>query len=225
MSLIEDGVLGVHIVAGFLALGAGAGAALTTKGGLRHRRFGRAYVYAMAVVSATALGLLAFEQSVGRIVLGLIAVFSFYFAFSGYRVLSRKRAIDTPGTADWVGLAAFVTSAVGMLGAGAWFLLTGVTFGTVLVVFGVIALVFARADFVAFRASDLDPRAWFFEHIRRMGGAYIATVSAFTVVNATFLPTVARWLLPTVVGTLAIWYVSRQYRQGSATNRPTETGD
>ena len=91
------------MVAGFVALFAGVGALATEKGGLRHRRLGRVYVYGMAVVSGTALGLLAIDQSVARVFLGLVAVVSFYFAFSGYRVLSRKSRADDAetGSSPW----------------------------------------------------------------------------------------------------------------------------
>ncbi|MFC7098962.1 DUF2306 domain-containing protein [Halobaculum marinum] len=223
MAILEDAVLGVHIAAGFLALAAGAGALVTEKGGRRHRRLGRTYVGGMAVVSATALGLLALEQSVGRIVLGLIAVFSFYFAFSGYRVLSRKRPRDAPERIDWAAAGLLAAAGVGMIGLGATFVLDGVDFGVVLLVFGGLAFVFFVSDVRQFRATETPPRTWFFEHVKRMGGAYIATVTAFAVVNATFLPTVARWLVPTVVGTVAIRLATRRYqRQFASGGQPAD---
>lgn len=211
MALLEGAVLGVHIVAGFLALAAGGGALLTEKGGHRHRLLGRTYVYAMAVVSGTALGLLAIDWTRSRVLLGLVAVFSFYFAFSGYRVLSRKRPVDEPGRVDWAATVLLGATGVALLGMGGWFLADGIDFGTVAVVFGGIALVFTGNDVRQFRATDVDPRAWFFAHLQRMGGAYIATVTAFVTVNVTFLPAVVVWLTPTVVGTVGIWYVSRKY--------------
>ncbi|WP_324756715.1 hypothetical protein [Haloarcula montana] len=82
MTLIEDLTLGTHVVAGFVALGGGLGAFVTAKGGRRHRRFGMAYVYAMAVVSGTSLALYALDPTSFRLFLSLVAVFSFYFAFS-----------------------------------------------------------------------------------------------------------------------------------------------
>ncbi|WP_267641347.1 hypothetical protein [Haloarchaeobius amylolyticus] len=213
MNTIESVVLGVHIVAGFVALFAGAGAIVTEKGGTRHRRLGRTYVYGMAVVSTTALGLLAIEQSVGRIFLGLVAIFSFYFAYSGYRVLSRKRPADRAETEDWVAVALFGLSGVGLLAMGGWFSLAGEAFAVVMFVFGAIATVIAGQDVQRFRAATTEPREWFFEHLQRMGGAYIATVTAFGTVNFTFLPQIARWLAPTLVGGIAIWYAARRYRQ------------
>jgi hypothetical protein len=165
----------------------------------------------MAVVSATALGLLAIAPSTDRVFLGLVAVFSFYFAFSGYRVLSRKRPADGAAPVDWVAVGLLGLTGVALLGMGGWSLAAGTDFGVVMLVFGAIALVFAASDVRSFRSADADRRAWFFQHLQRMGGAYIATVTAFATVNATFLPTVARWLLPTALGSVAIWYVSRRY--------------
>jgi hypothetical protein len=49
--------------------------------------------------------------------------------------------------------------------------------------------------------------------MRNMLAAYVATLSAFSVVNLTFLPTVARWLWPTIVGTTGIVLWSRHYRR------------
>ena len=76
--------LSLHIVAGFVALFDGAGAFLTKKGGLTHRRFGRAYVYSMAFVAGSALALFIYDATPTRQFLALVAVFSFYFVFSGY---------------------------------------------------------------------------------------------------------------------------------------------
>jgi uncharacterized membrane protein YjjB (DUF3815 family) len=46
-----------------------------------------------------------------------------------------------------------------------------------------------------------------------MLAAYIATVTAFSVVNFKFLPPIARWLWATVVGTMGIIIWTRYYRK------------
>jgi len=203
-------VLGGHVLAGFAALGAGGGAFLTEKGGRRHRLFGRAFVYAMVVVAATSVALYALEPSTFRLFLALVAVFSFYFVFSGYRVLARKRPADSPGRLDWAAVALTVLAGLGLLAMGARLLLAGGRFGAVMLAFGGIATALGAADVRSFRA-ETDPGEWVVSHLTRMGGAYIATVSAFSAVNFTFLPTVLRWLWPTLVGTPVLVYLARQY--------------
>jgi uncharacterized membrane protein len=114
----EGVVLAGHILAGFVALGTGGAAFLTKKGGRRHRFAGRAFVYAMAVVAATSLVLYVLSPTTFRLFLALVAVFSFYFVFSGYRVLARKRPADTPQRVDWLAVGLLVVAGVGLLGMG-----------------------------------------------------------------------------------------------------------
>ncbi|WP_436907158.1 hypothetical protein [Halosimplex marinum] len=208
----EELTLWAHIAAGFVALFAGLGAFLTEKGGRRHRRLGRGYVYAMAFVSGSALALFAFDATDLRRFLALVAVFSFYFAFSGYRVLGRKRPADGAATVDWLAVGLVGAASVALLAMGGVMAVDGDPFGPVALVFGGIGAVFAGTDALKFR-RERDPGAWVPEHVTRMGAAYIATVTAFATVNFGFLPTAARWLGPTVVGTPVLIYLSATYKE------------
>lgn len=205
----------LHIASGTIALLVAPAAMLTVKGGLAHRRWGKIYFWAMALVAATAVVLGLWRPNV---FLTLLALFSFYMAFSGYRVLFRKQPAQGlgPQAIDWA--AALVTLAastglvvLGLLRPGAiWQRL-----GIVPVVFGVLGIVLAGLDVWKFVRPPDDRRAWWFAHMTGMLGAYIATVSAFSVVNFTFLPTTARWLWPTVIGTplIVLWitYYKRRF--------------
>src|SRR4030095_4281354 len=99
----------LHIAAGTVALFVAPAAMLTVKGGRAHRRWGKIYFWTMAVVAATAVALSLWRP---RIFLTLLAVFSFYMAFSGYRALGRKRPVQGQGPRpiDWA--AALLTLAV-----------------------------------------------------------------------------------------------------------------
>lgn len=212
MTVVETAVLVVHILAGFLALFAGLGALGTRKGGRRHRLAGRSFVYAMAVVSGTAIALYPLDPGFQRFFLALIAVFSFYFAFSGYRVLSRKRPGDAPESVDWAAVGAFAVASAGILAIGGLQYLAGRGFAPVLLVFGAIGTTFAASDVRTFRARPA-PGEWVGEHVIRMGAAYIAAVSAFSAVNFLFLPRVARWLWPTALGVPLFVVLRRRYER------------
>ena len=207
MEILFTIVRSVHISAGTLALVLAPLAMLTVKGGRAHRLWGKIYFWSMAVVASTAVGMGLWRP---KIFLALLAVFSFYMAFAGYRALSRKRPAQGQGPAalDWA--AALVTFAVsaalvvlGLVRPGpSWQRL-----GIVPVVFGALGMILAGLDIGKFVRPPADRNAWWFAHMGGMLGSYIATVSAFSVVNFTFLPIAVRWLWPTVIGTplIAVW--------------------
>ena len=127
--------LAIHISAGAMAFLLAPVALATAKGGKQHKRWGKVYLWSMGVVAATALPM-AFFFPVRF--LALVAVFSFYFAFSGYRVL-RLKELARGGNAepvDWIaGVVTFCSSA--LLAWLSWFRpasievlpLVGVVFG------------------------------------------------------------------------------------------------
>jgi uncharacterized membrane protein len=212
MVTLEGGTLGAHVAVGFVALFAGLGALATTKGGLRHRQFGRVYVAAMAGVSGSALALFPMDPTPDRQFLALIAVFSFYFAVSGYRVLGRKGPDDDPTALDWAAVGLFGLASLGLVATGVLRYQGGSAFAPVLLVFGGIGTVFAATDVWKFRQGT-EAGAWVSEHVIRMGAGYIATVTAFSSVNFLFLPVVARWLWPTLLGTPLLVYFGRVYEE------------
>jgi hypothetical protein len=102
--------LAVHIAAGAGSFLFAPIALATAKGGKQHRRWGMVYLWCMGIVAGTALPMAIYRPV---LFLALVAVFSFYFAFSGYRVLKLK---DLPrgGSAkpiDWfAGIFTFCSS-------------------------------------------------------------------------------------------------------------------
>jgi uncharacterized membrane protein len=91
LPVVIQAIRWTHILAGFTAFFIAPVPLLTAKGGKTHRRWGKIYFSSMAVMAVTAM-VLALWRPV--LFLAFIAVFSFYFAFRGYRVLSRKRPLE-----------------------------------------------------------------------------------------------------------------------------------
>ena len=202
-------VLWIHIFFGAIALFVAPAAMLTAKGGLWHRRWGKIYFWSITVVAMTAV-VMSFIRS-GLFFL-LVALFSFYLAFTGYRVLSRKTPQHRPGKMDWAAAFMMVFSGVTLVAYGIYLMLTS-SYGIVPIVFGVIGLLFGLSDIRDFRRHPPEKMAWWYSHMARMLSAYIATVTAFSVVNFRFLPPVPRWLWATVVGTAGIVIWTRYYRK------------
>lgn len=209
MMTVETTVLWLHIAAGALAVLTGLGALATKKGSPRHKRVGRVYVAAMAVVVVTVVPLFVLDPTFFRTFLLLVAVFSGYFAFSGYRAVGRKRPSDDPARVDWVVAAVTAVSCLVLGGWGVSLVASGDSFGVVMVVFGGIGSALGLVDLRAFQSGSERP--WLPNHLSRMVGAYIATVTAVSVVNLTVVPDLVAWFWPTAVGVPLIWYWQATY--------------
>ena len=72
-----------------------------------------------------------------------------------------------------------------------------------------------RRDFSNYRGQVKEKNYWLLMHLQRMTGAYIASATAFLVVNAKYipfeLPAFVFWLLPTAVLTPLIVSWSKKY--------------
>ncbi|MFN8300373.1 MAG: hypothetical protein U0T75_14830 [Chitinophagales bacterium] len=189
-------LLYTHIVSGMIALASGAVTLSLAKGGKLHRRIGLVFFMAMLLVSFSALAISIITHN--NFLLA-IAVFSFYMNFTGYRFLQNK--IFKYQWFDWAVLLS------GGLIAG--FMVT--TLNTVLVVFGALLSVMVVQDVLKqTRGEEVIKQARrrkVLDHIGRMVGTYIATCTAFLVVNVKNVnPAWLPWLLPTFIGTPFIFY-------------------
>ncbi len=209
MAVVELWSLWLHIAAGTVAVVAGAGALLAKKGGRRHRQAGKLFLVSMALVVATVFVLFGIDPTTFRSILTLVAVFSGYLAFSGYRTLSRKRPADGADLIDWVAAGSVILASLALGGWGSTWSLNGNPFGIVMVVFGGIGVAYGAMDVRAFTRTESSE--WKVRHLQRMVAAVIATVSAVSAVNLTSILGIAAWLWPTAVGVPLIYYWSRKY--------------
>ncbi len=206
--------LTIHIAAGGGSFLLGPVALATAKGGKQHKRWGKVYLWSMGAVAATAVPM-AFFFPVHF--LALVAVFSFYMAFAGFRVLRLK---DLPrggsaNTIDWI--AAVVTFASSVLLAWlSWFKPSTIEVIRVVgVVFGFIGMSAAVRQMIWFVLKPKEKMFWWYGHLGNFIGSYIAAWSAFSVV------TLGRvmgnhwyvWLWPSMVGVPAIVVTTAYYRR------------
>ena len=93
MDEIFKAALIIHLLFGSVALFVAPAAMVTSKGGLWHRRWGKLFFWAIAGVAITAVVMSLIRSGLFFL---LVAVFSFYLAFTGYRVLYRKTRSGAP---------------------------------------------------------------------------------------------------------------------------------
>ena len=153
--------LGVHITAGAAAFLLAPIALATAKGGKQHKRWGMVYLWAMGTVAATALPMALYRPV---LFLALVAVFSFYLAFSAYRVL-RLKDLPRGGHAkaiDWfAAVFTFVSSAfLGVLAI--WRPALVQHMGIVAIVFGLIGIRAALGQMASFLWKPKEKMFWWY---------------------------------------------------------------
>lgn len=219
MNTVVTSLLITHIAAGCLALLAGLIPMFSQKGNGLHKRAGMVFVYCMIAVAITALLLCVLQPfKLMRLFLTGIAVFSFYLTITGWRATRQKTS--GPMAIDQVLAYTTLVVSAAMIGFGLYLLvMNGASFfPIVFTFFGVLTGVFARKD-VTLYGKPVEKLHWFFQHITRMGGAYIATFTAALVTNMgrivpadapDWIPTVG-WIAPSVVGGMLIARTVRYY--------------
>jgi hypothetical protein len=149
--------------------------------------------------------------------LALVAVFSFYSSFAGYRIL-RLKDLARGGYAkpvDWVaGIVTFATSTL-LLWLSLFRPASIEVIPVVGMVFGIIGIMLAVGQMRRFISKPTDKMFWWYAHLGSFIGSYIAAWSAFSVV------TLARvlgnewyiWLWPSMVGVPAIIATTAYYKR------------
>lgn len=214
-------LLAVHIAAGSLSFLLAPVALVTAKGGRAHRRWGMVYLWSMGTVAATALPMALYRPV---LFLALVAIFSFYSAFSGYRVLKLK---DLPrgGRAkpiDWIaGVFTFCSSAT-LAALGIFRPYVVQDMGIVAVAFGLLGMWLAFSELRTFILKPKEKMFWWYTHLGNFIGSYIAAWSAFSVVTLSRVlgSTWYVWLWPTIVGVPAIVITTAYYRRKFSPRKP-----
>ena len=216
-------LLVIHIAAGTVALITAFVALVTAKGGTIHVRAGRVYAIGMTIIFLTAVPLALLGANVFLL---LIAFFSFYLVFAGWR-FARNRS-RRPQPVDWIAVAIMGITGLGMWAYAAVLALSGTGNWITLLVFGTISVSLSVADGLFFkqgRSTGRRPAAHLRiqRHLTNMMSGTIATITAVMVVNVSLGPVWLPWLLPTFVITpLIVWWNVRMALQ--ARRRPAPAG-
>lgn len=192
----------LHIVAGVAALAGGLVALAAPKGKALHRQAGTVFFWGMAAVFASAVILAVAENN---LFLLLIALFSFYLAFAGWRFARNRSGVAA--AIDWLAVAAMAIAGLGMAALAWRYVDQGDAQWVTLAAFASIALALALADGLAHRAGASRGPARIARHLTNMTAGVIATLTAVLVVNFEMKPAWVLWLAPTAALTpLITWW-------------------
>lgn len=212
MEKVSAILLGLHVAAGFTALAAGITALVAKKGGKVHNGFGKLYYWAMVIIGVTAL---AVAIPRGNMFLLMIGGFSTYMTLTGNRYIQFRRNPKLQfGKLDYlflvVGFITLLIPSVYFTYYG-WFNMGG--FSIVYLFFGTILLSMLIQDLRnGHKIQDLGKGGLLRMHISRMGGAFIATNTAFLVQNWRVEPGFISWLLPTILLVPVLQYYVRKFK-------------
>ena len=198
-------LLSIHILAGSVALVSAALALSTEKGKKFHVLIGKAYFWSMVIIFLTALPM---SIITGNVFLFLIAIFSFYLAFSGMRFAKNRTGVPT--RVDLIAVNFMFLSGVGMWILAIIFFIDNDSQFITLIVFGFLALFLGYGDFQTFKDQTAIGKERIAKHLTNMMGATIAVVTAVLVVNPPSNPEWVWWILPTVLITPVIFWWNKK---------------
>ena len=198
-------LLSIHILAGSVALVSAALAFSTEKGKKFHVLIGKAYFWSMVIIFLTALPM---SIITGNVSLFLIAIFSFYLAFSGVRFAKNRTGVPT--RLDLIAVNFMFLSGVGMWILAIIFFIDNDSQFITLTVFGFLALFLGYGDFQTFKDQIAIGKERIAKHLTNMMGATIAVVTAVLVVNPPTNPEWVWWILPTVLITPVIFWWNKK---------------
>ncbi len=213
MSLFSS-LLYLHIAAGTTSLLMGLVVLFLRKSDRRHKLLGNIYFFSLLIASIVAIPMSYLHANA---FLFIVSIFTIYMLLTGRRYIRKKSAADVT-VVDWSLSTVMAIFGVAFIGFGCFHLLRSNTFGTVWVVFGLIGCLFVYQDWVNYRGKSGTKNFYLTTHLQRFIGSYIATVTAFLVVNNTWLPGTIAWLLPTVLLVPLIVWWSRKYRVARLNN-------
>lgn len=211
-SLIFKTFLFLHIAAGSTALLAGLIALIVKKRKGPHTKAGTVFYFSMLMVAASAFVMSIMHQN---FFLFVVAVFSLYLVFTGYRSINILKRKVSYGILDF---SMMILSAILMIGVTLVYLyknpfsFTG--FSSILLIFDMILARMLFNDFKVYANPDsVTKNGWLIRHIVRMIAAYIATTTAFLVVNVSYKYPIMIWLAPTVIFIPIIYYNVSKYKK------------
>lgn len=206
-------IIYLHALSGFTALLAGGLAMGAAKGKHLHRLAGKIYFYGMTGVFVTAV-LVSLAKNLPFLL--MVGFFSYHMVCSGYRALYLKKLHiqQRPSYIDWLIAAIAGTFNTTLLAWGIYKLvLYSQPVGIIAVVFGLIGMQFVFQNLRTFFRKPKEKNHWLQSHIGGMMGGYIATWTAFLVVNISFLPPLVVWLGPMAIGIPVIIFHIRKVKQ------------
>lgn len=188
-------LLYLHVITGGTSLLVGLVVLLTKKGNSLHKKLGTLFYFSLLLSSLLSLPMAIIHPNV---FLFSIGVFTIYMLLSGKRYLKIKSYSDF-NIFDKITTIVLSIFNIIFIIFGIYNIAKGNNFGFVFAFFGGLGSVFVLEDYKNSYQKNTIKNFGLIAHITRMVGSYIATLTAFLVVNNKVLPAILVWVLPTLI--------------------------
>lgn len=195
----------IHAFFGGIGLITGIGSIVVKKGNLNHKWLGKWFSWSMIISSAISLVVARMPNHINNF-LFLIGIFTIYMVLAGNRALTFKSIKKTEANfIDKLISGVMAVSAILMIGFGIIGLIEGQSQSILFLFFGLFGILLPYGDYKLFTKTLENRKLWLINHLSRMLGALIASITAFLVAGMKYDNLLA-WIIPTVLGTVYITY-------------------
>jgi uncharacterized membrane protein len=206
-------LLTFHILGGTVGLTCGLINIIRKKGDKTHKLVGKGFLYGMLTAGFMSFALSIMHPNAFLFMVGILTIF---LVGTGQRYLSLKELGNgqKPLIIDWALTIMMLLGGIAFVAIGINNVIKDNNFGIVFIAFGGLGLRNVYSDFNYYRGIIDVKNYWLIQHIGRMSGGFIASVTAVLVVNSkyfAFIPDILLWLLPTILIVPLIVYWSRKY--------------
>ena len=190
-------LLPIHASFGVLALIFGFIALLTKKEPGKHTRLGGIFVLLMLISIVISIPVIVLSKN---IFLGGLGAVAFYLVIMGWRIGKIRPPAGAATSIDRGFVVISMLLFSGFIGFGIWVIIRGNWLGAAAAGIGYLGFSSCLAHHRFFKSPSEDPRNWMQHHGSTLGGAFIASMTAFTAAVLTNyfkqIPEFVIWLAP-----------------------------
>ncbi|MGU9938102.1 hypothetical protein ACNFNZ_05900 [Empedobacter brevis] len=208
-------IIYIHAFFGGIGLISGTVVMVIKKGNAIHKKMGKVFSVGMLVSSILSLVICAFPHHHNSFLL-MIGIFTIYMILMGNRILKYKRKNYENKLDKIISGTMFLISIV-MIIYGLLPLFSNHGIGILFLIFGFLGGFMSYRDFVLYNNPE-NYKKWTMNHVGKMVGAYIASVTAFLVAGAGFGGNIYFWIVPSIIGTIYIFSWSKKLNKKVAVN-------
>jgi len=199
----------IHAFFGGVGLITGLTIIFFKKGNLNHKRLGSLFSWSMIISSLISL-IVARMPHHENTFLFLIGIFTIYMVMAGNRALTFKSTKKAKANlTDKLVSIFMIASALIMVGFGIIGLVHSQPQSILFIFFGGAGLFLTYGDFKLFANTLVNRKLWLINHLSRMLGAFIASITAFLVAGMKY-DNLWAWMLPRILGNIYISYLIRK---------------